>query len=204
MKQILKYFNKLQILSESSTLIVVDVQPGHKSHITFDLQDFTEYLNDYDGVIYYVFHGVDLGYEDVDALQEWLLDNGVNEDKLNHINFIEKSYGWLRDAIDSYDVDNTETVEILKYMMENDIQDSRDIGDEDKFKENFPNLSDATCEHFGNESTSIYLSDIIDDLKYINSTGIIIGGGKDECLLEVELTLEALGKKYSRYNKFIY
>ncbi len=41
MEQIIKQFNE----SNGTALIVVDVQPEYESGFTFDIQEFTEWLN---------------------------------------------------------------------------------------------------------------------------------------------------------------
>ncbi len=48
------------------------------------------------------------------------------------------------------------------------------------------------------------LPSVIEELKDLPNKGMIVGGGVDECLLEIEITLQALKKKYKRNNKFIY
>jgi len=44
-------------------LIVVDVQPGYEDYIDFDIEEFCEYLNEQEKILY-LFNGPDLGYED--------------------------------------------------------------------------------------------------------------------------------------------
>jgi hypothetical protein len=196
MINLLECLTKMKI-NESNTLIVVDVQPGHESYITFDINLFCEYLNDHKGNIHYLFNGEDLGYESVDELRDWLVEHGVDEDVVYSIDFIEKSYGWLRDMIDS-GVSEDDIKKVLSYMINNDIDTSEDIEEVVYSELNLDDIEDFTGVN------TIYQPSIINSLKRLPSSGTIVGGGKQECLLEVELTLEALNKHYTRDNKFVY
>ena len=185
------------ILNENTgELLVVDVQPAHQDHITFDLYEFTDYLNSYKGKINYVFNGPDLGYEDESELIEWLFEHDLKEETLSNIKFIEKNYGWIRTAIDDGD-DEEIILELLRYMIENDYMDAREISEQEKgdLSENvldFIDFDDGFC-----------LPNIIDEMKNFNKC-TVVGGGADECLLEMEITLNALNIKNKRNNKFIY
>jgi len=137
-----------------------------------------------------------LGYEDEFELQDWLLENGLDEDTLRRITFYPKSYGWIRSAMDV--IDEEDIIHILKYMIKKNYSDSREI-DEDDYKK--LKIQDDAIDFL--ESDSLGLPDIYDDMKHFNNSEII-GGGQNECLLEMEITLEAMKIKTKRNRHFIY
>ncbi len=190
----------IEAVNNKQPLIVVDIQPSYEKTIYFDMEEFCEYLNDYEGEINYFFNGPELGFEDTDALKNWLEYYGLNETSSYHINFIEKEYAWVRDAMDT-GVDENDIIKLLQLMIKKDFYDFRYLAFSDikKLK-----LDSNFTEDISMENISFSLPSVLEDLKEVPKSGTIIGGGEDECLLEMEITLQALKKKYKRNNKFIY
>jgi hypothetical protein len=108
-------------------LIVVDIQPTYNPYFNFNLSEFIEYLNsDLYDIILYLYNGKEFGYEDNNEIFYWLIENGLNDELEYRITFFEKNYGFFRDFMDSgYQEDDI--VNIGKYLIENNINDSRDI-----------------------------------------------------------------------------
>lgn len=52
------------------------------------------------------------------------------------------------------------------------------------------------------EDGSFELPDIFNEMKRLPKS-TLVGGGQNECLLEMEITMNAIGIKYKRNNKFI-
>ena len=189
----------IDLITESASLLVIDVQPAHSQFISFDISKFTDYLNSYKGTINYIFNGPDLGYEDENELVEWLVENGLDYDMVDTINFIPKSYGWIRDPMDQ-GFDESDISNVLAYMMKKKIQDSMDLeADELDDIINDQNFIDSILAN----NTVFGLPDIYDEMKRIPKS-VLVGGGKGECLLEMEITMDAMNIKYKRNNKFIY
>ncbi len=190
----MKFYN---FINESIALLVVDIQPGYSQFISFSLSSFIDYLNSYKGTINYIFNGPELGYEDEEELIDWLVENGLDYETLDNINFIPKTYGWIRDPMDS-GMDEEDIVEVLKHMIKKKYYDSRDIEEYeiDKLK-----ISEEFKEYMN--SSSFGLPDIFEEIKKLPKS-LLVGGGENECLLEMELTMNAMNIKYKRNNKFIY
>ena len=184
------------IINESTALLVVDIQPAHEQFINFDIYEFTEYLNSYKGIINYIFNGPDMGYEDENELRDWLIDYGLDFNIADNINFIPKSYGWIREPMDG-GADTNEIIKVLKYMMKNKIYDSRNINEEDYIN---LNISEEMIEFI---EIGFGLPDIYKQMIKLPKS-ILVGGGKTECLLEMEITMDAIGIKYKRNKSFIY
>lgn len=61
-------------------------------------------------------------------------------------------------------------------------------------------ISDEFKEYM--EDGSFELPDIFNEMKRLPKS-TLVGGGQNECLLEMEITMNAIGIKYKRNNKFI-
>lgn len=189
-------------------LICVDIQPSYEKYISF-LNELLFALNDFEGEILYLFNGPEQGYESEQELKYWLIDrqivlgiideNGENDELIDRINFVEKSYGFLRDVIDEGYVD--ETIKLTRYMLKHDINDSRDIDIHimKRFK-----IDDELKEKLIHGSLALQLPEFDQRvlMQYDNCT--LIGGGENECLLEIEVLMKAMILKYKRFNQFIY
>jgi hypothetical protein len=186
--------------SSKSTLVVVDVQPSYER--LFDVRDYIGLIEDavdnYQTIVY-LYNGEELGMESEDDISYWLTENGLPEDLLGRINFFEKNYGWFRSVMDDQ-VDESEIVTALKYMLDHNIDYLDEDTDEDVFVElNLPELQNSI------QSGSIlqfpkHLFTYLDKFNDID----LAGGAADECLREVELVLTAMGKRYDRLEKHIY
>lgn len=178
-------------------LVVVDIQPAYKKHIHFNIESFINSIQK-DGYskILYLFNGPEFGFETEQELKEWLYEEvDYDEDLCEFIQtfkFYEKNYGFYRDLMDSdYDVDDI--VKLIKYMVSKKENDSRDLDDADWEKLNIENP----------DPNRIYIPDVVDILKNHNNIHLC-GGGKNECLKEVEICLKVLGKDYTMLNKWVY
>lgn len=189
-----------ELFQESADLVSIDIQPSSDQFLSFKISDFIHYLNNYKGKIYYIFNGPELGFDDEDELKEWLYYNELKDETFDRIEFIEKDYGWLRDAIDS-GYSNNDIIEVLKLMIKKDSWDSRDLETKDLNK---LNISEDFKEVLVDEEINLSLPYIIKEIKKLPKTGIIIGGGENECLLEMQLLTQAMNKKYKTNKKFVY
>ena len=196
-------------------LIVVDIQPEYEDFLsnTFSIGDFCQFLNDNIDI----FSSVTLlynGYDTLGMVSEsdyiyWLCDNGLDEDIVEQITFCDKGYAFFRYCIDS-DIDDNITINLIKYMVEKDINDSRDIDEENwdeliKFyKDDGLDMSDVRTllEHSGD---MISIPDLMSQLeKFKNSNVLLTGGHVEECLREVVLALKVLDIHYETLDEFIY
>lgn len=196
-------------------LISVDIQPEyyHKA-IKFGgfndnlLNGFVKELrssNKYSKRILF-YNGADtLGMISEQDYKMWLYDNGVDEDMLNNIVFYDKGYAFFRFAIDS-GIDEDDIVLLVKFMYENNINDSRDIkssGLWDKFMNEYN--KNELRELLEDADDCINIPDLMSELLSLKGEKIIlIGGGANECLKEVEIAFKALGIGYTRMDKLIY
>ena len=184
----------------------VDIQGGHQDGIYFDLSEYADFINSNarNNIIIFMFNGEDLGYESLSEYQAWLFDIGIDEDVIENAIFIEKSYGFFRYPIDN-GLDQDCIVDFVKYLYENNIYDSRDMDSDmfddfmDKTNHNYSEIRELM--EYNDELVSI--PDLMNDLENYNDI-ILIGGGINECLKEIEIALLALDKEYEIYKKFTY
>jgi hypothetical protein len=185
-------------------IINVDIQPEYKNYINFNLSSWIDYLNNSDLNIIFLYNGNDtLGMITEYDYKDWLLDCGLNEDVLENATFFDKGYAFFRYLIDN-GIDDEYTVELLKFMINNNIFDSRDM-DEDIWNELIENnnkLNDIR-NILENSDDNIYIPELINFLKNYNNI-ILTGGGKNECLKEVIIALDSLNKNYTLKDEFIY
>lgn len=193
----------------NKNLIVVDVQPFYHNWHEWLTPRLTKYINrtDYDNILYF-FNGEEMGIPDtVEELNWYLVEWGLNEERIPDLFYIEKNYSFFRGWMD-IGIDEDFIVYIVKYMLKVDLYDSRDIDEDDL---------DYLLEKFYGMTVKE-----LADIKYrLDSEAIMIpnwdysklkefdhydlcGGGRDECLKEIEILLQALDLKYNILNNLVY
>jgi hypothetical protein len=185
------------------SLIVVDIQPEYQSHIPF-LRDFVSYINKTKQPITFLYNGQEtLGMVSESDYKWWLIENGVDEDVIDSATFYDKGYAFFRYCMDK-GFDHDEIVGLVKLMYDSGVNDSRELDDEFWAEyifehEGSENLREAL--HYAEDC--IHIPDLMDFLQpYTNIT--ICGGGVEQCLKEVEIGLDALGKKYKVLHQYTY
>lgn len=135
-------------------------------------------------------------------------DHPITEEELtpiinwNRFTIVDKGYGFFRSYMDS-DVEPRLIIKLIRYMYQKNVYDSREIV--------WPSFSKRTPD----ESELMHLvQEFEDDLFIINWTSIsqlkrfngayIVGGGRNECLREVELLMNAFNIKYKRIDRLVY
>jgi hypothetical protein len=192
------------ILTEANrnSIILVDFQPAYQSD-DFGYDDAIEEAiahinNAKPRFVTCFFNGSDVGIEDTIQEVAWhYVEHGLDEDLLHNFSFKEKSYAWLRNWMDQ-DIANSTIIQVVRYLVMNDMNDSRDIE-----LETFQKLTDG---QFGDENPddSIYIPDInIADLRKLSGS-LIGGGGRHECLRELQLFMNAFNIKYKQVEEWTY
>lgn len=188
-------------------LVVVDVQPEYKDYINFSIREFVNMINNsYDSLsqLTFLYNGYDtLGMVTENEYKEWWVDNGVNEDIVyDGANFYDKGYAFFRYCIDE-GIDEDNITNLVKFMMDNNINDTRDL-DEDfwnGFIEQYGH--DDIRELMEFSSDCINIPDLMDYLSRCYNI-VLCGGGINECLKEVEISLNALDKPFILLTQYTY
>lgn len=176
------------------TLIICDIQKEYSNGCHHFLFDFVKYLNraaSKFGNVVYFFNGYEtLGMSTEGELIEWLSDYGLNENTLDYIQFVDKGYAFLREAMDN-DVSDTNIIAALKAMRINNVWSS-DLLDNETI--------DATVGKH-----TIHWNESFDIMTEQTTKSIVfVGGGIHECLKELMLGAESVGKSYELKHKFVY
>ena len=161
-------------------LIIVDIQPFYSKYFGRNLLFNTAQAIKTAHNITYYYNGEDVGIEDKEwEIREMFYDY-LKEDEWNKVNFVEKSYAFLRNWMDIGKEDDI--LPTLDIMSQRDINDSREI---EEFEDDDP----------------IYFPDF--DIPEYEFTHIC-GGGENECLKEMEILLEHKKINTKRLNGAIY
>lgn len=128
---------------------------------------------------------------------------GVNEEVINNSTFFDKGYAFFRYCIDS-GIDHDQIVNLVNFMMKNNINDSRELDENDFWDKFIEEYGDEDIRELMEMSDDmIYIPDLMNFLKD-KSNIILTGGGIDECLKEVEIALMVLNKPYQILEEFTY
>mgnify|MGYP000968946791 FL=1 len=96
--------------------------------------------------------------------------------------------------------DKGHIISLVKWMMSNNINDSRDISEEQWDSINLPELR----ENLEGNDDALFIPDVLKLLNGIFGSIDLMGGGRNECLAEVEICLMALVKNYKLIEQFTY
>lgn len=204
-------FEIVEYLLEGTTkkeLVIVDIQPDYKKYITFNMGSFVDFLNKsykkYERILYLYNGRETVGLDDQGSITEWLVEYGLDEEVLNIVEFYDKGYAFLRNAMDQ-GINEDEIVHLLEYMSSNDLNDSRDLDEENwnEFSRLYPKDIDIK-EYLQDNEDSINIPDVLERIKYIKNNFQICGGGKTECLAEVLILVKLCKKRYSILPQFVY
>ncbi len=194
----------LERVSRSHPVIIVDVQPAYAStaqsvgsdSIVKGLMDF---LNAQTGPVVAYYNGAGEGFteDEVYDVQSYFLENGLGDDQINKIQFIEKTYGFFRAWMDQ-NIDTGLIIQLLRKMAQQKINDSRELK---------PGLEELLYDdeyESWMEDDPLYFPDInIAQLKSM-SGALLCGGGRHECLKEIQLLMSVYNIRYKLAQDFIY
>lgn len=184
--------------------VVVDVQPEYENVFSFDVGDLLHAANEYDKVLF-LYNGADtLGMVSEDDLRHYYLKKlDYDEEAYNNLMsgaiFFDKGYGFFRDIMDSSACfDRPSIVKIVGYMIDNNVSDIRDLNEDDVEKIGVGELLFDDLEVYG-----FWLPELSDVLPLWTGSDIM-GGGRNECMAEVEILGNAQGLRFNQRNEFIY
>jgi hypothetical protein len=199
-----------EILTESryNSTIVVDVQPAYSGAINF-APELMSFLNTQKRILMLV-NGVNggslagIGYvtsDTIPAIKKYWENNGFTN--WEAVTLVEKGFGYLRNWMDMGISENT-IIRTIREMYSQRVSGSNEL---------FKNSDDPELE-LDNFVGSDFDEYMLDDPIYVKwmslkilkqfSGSYIAGGGKDECLKEVEILMSAFNIKSTRISKFLY
>lgn len=192
-----------QPLTEGSTtpIIIVDVQPAYANAIDFNVSELANLMNWHRGKIL-MFANAEvegLTQDTQDDIYFWWTEQGMDSDVWERPNFtyFDKGYGYLRSWMDE-EISPAAIIRTIRYMFQKREHDSREIPPEE------------LAQVVGEDEWQDWM---VDDPLITNWVGIdllhqhrgfICGGGRNECLREVTLMMNAFNLKYKLMSRFIY
>lgn len=188
---------------QSKTFINVDIQPAYQASFNFN-RKWASFLNKiaHNNTIVFLYNGPDLGFPNENEYKYWLEETGVNPDVIDNATFFDKGYAFFRFCMDE-GMDDDSIVNLIKFMMANNINDSKDLTKQNwvKFVKQYgsEDIRDL-MEHAGD---MINIPDLMEFIRPLNNI-IVTGGDVNKCLKEVEIALMALNKPYTVYDSFTY
>jgi len=189
--------------SKSTPCIVVDVQPAYGEYIPFE-RNLAEFLNSQRGPILMFVNAEDTGITDDTfwEIREWWEQYGFDEDNWDRTEIVDKGYGHFRAWMD-YSVDDDVIIKVIRLMYQNKVTDSRELfggEDDDDYVINMEAL--GVPEEVLADPLSVKWTSVGQLKKF--SGAYIMGGGRNECLREVELLMNAFNITYKRVEEFVY
>jgi hypothetical protein len=197
--------------SRSTPVICVDVQPEYSGIMDGDespvFEQIIQFVNNQTGPVLMFVNAEDQGLsgDTVASVKEYWQDSGFDPDNWRRVTVVDKGYGYLRAWMDQ-GIDARAIIRTIREMYKQKVDDSRllfDGEDSDTYQGDMQNL-------LGVDYDDVVLSDplitqwtSIAQLKRF-SGAYIVGGGRDECLREVELLMNAFNIKYKRIDSLVY
>jgi hypothetical protein len=195
-------------------IVVVDVQPEYLNPGYYFLPDLARLLAKHKGRILMFVNADETGMTD-DSVEHDIIPYwediyeriGYSEEDfydkiLPKLEFYDKGYGYFRGWMDSA-VGEKSIIKTIREMYRQKVADSRDLFDGDLTKLNAFVDDDAVDEGLlKNEPITVeWVS--LEYLRKFNNC-YICGGGRNECLKEVQLLMNAFNIKYTEISRFIY
>lgn len=191
------------------TLIVVDIQPEYEKGFGFKIEEFTQFINEnYENMskLVFLYNWADtVGDLDEMGYKYWLCEHGLDENIADSSTFYDKGYAFFRYCMDS-SIDESATINFVRFMYENDITDSREMNREmwTKYLKQYRRTDKKqVMELLQHSDDMVNIPDLMNYIKRFNNI-MLTGGGVNECLKEVEIALGALNKTYDTLEEFTY
>lgn len=187
----------------SKNLLVVDVQPAYDRWCSAVAPRIMQLLNAHSGNKYCLYNAEGLTDDSKHSVIEYFLENGLRQDRIDSIKFIEKSYGYFRNWMDN-EVTERIIIKTIRAMVQNRVNDSKDL-DMNTVLTSYEQERGLKLWGIDWNEDSIYMPDFmpISLLKQI-SPFLMCGGARDQCLKEIELLCNAFNIKYKRIDSLIY
>lgn len=189
----------------NSKCIVVDVQPAYMAWAgDLDVHALAEWLNKQGDILMFVNADETGMTEDtIPEIQEFWFEHEY--DKFDDTEIVDKGYGYFRAWMDN-GVSDAAIIRTVRELYAQKKTDTRELFGGDDSEEHEQRMQ----EMLGNEFEDWMIDDpltvewtSVGQLKKYNGA-YLMGGGRDECLKEVMLLMNAFNIKYKLVQEFIY
>jgi hypothetical protein len=192
---------------ENKNIINVDIQPEYDDGFVHFLSKWVKFINKSSKAnnIVFLYNGNFSGFEITEEeYKDWLVECGIKERVIESAMFYDKGYAFFRTCMDE-GIDEQSIVDLVRYMIDHDIVDSRDIDTDmwDDFMEETGHNTEDVRDLLEPAQEMINIPELMNFLKRYRDI-VLTGGGITACLKEVEIALMALGKKYEILDEYTY
>lgn len=184
---------------KSKPCIVVDVQPAYAKYADRVAGKIMQFLNSQSGPILMFMNADCDGLTDdtePDIAYYWE-EQGFDPDNWQRVTPVDKGYGYFRAWMDQ-GVDESIIIRVIRALYQAKVNDSRDLE-----AEVLQQLVGDQWEGWMQDDPIIVEWTSVAQLKQF-SGAYIMGGGRTECLREVELLMNAFNIPYIRINSLVY
>ncbi len=198
--------------SRGRPIICVDVQPEYSGMNDGDEDSTFEaairFVNDSRAPCLMFVNAEDQGLtgDTIEAIKMYWEDSGFEPENWGRIEVYDKGYGYLRSWM-SIGIEDKYIIAVIREMYKQKVYDSRMLfdSDEDKILEYLQPVAESInteAQYLVDDPLSVGWA-AIDQLKRYNNS-YLIGGGRQECLREVSLLMNAFNIKYKLIDNLIY
>lgn len=198
-----------QVLNEDLTgkhLVVVDIQPEYQSGFGRMASQLADVINENMPLlsrVTFLYNGADtLGMISENDYKNWWYEQGLDEDIAFNAHYYDKGYAFFRYCMDQ-GIDEDKIVNLVKYMIAEGVNDSRDLGEEfwDGFIDKYGDEDIRELVEFSDDA--LHIPDLMEEMSDYSNI-VLCGGHIYECLKEVEIALNAMDKPYIMLDEFTY
>ena len=202
-------------------IICVDVQPEYVKYGGYDVQDkcieIIKFVNKQTGPVLMFINAEESGVsgdtkEDIIRYWEYTATGG-DEDwydmgnpapiDWDRFTIDDKGYGYLRSWMD-YGLDSRIIIKTIRAMYQQKVSDSRELGFPGNIRERAHEMSEilGAVEEMGDDPLVVNWTSIAQLKRF--SGAYLVGGGRNECLREVELLMNSFNIRYKRIDSLVY
>ena len=200
----------IEVLDEGKNTgcIVVDVQPEYAYYSNENLgicERIISFVTNQTGPVLFFVNAEDQGHsaDTVQDIQLWWEDIAGKPIDWSRYTVVDKGYGYFRAWMDS-GVDDSIIIKTIRLLYQQKLSDSRELFGGEGSHTYEPGMRELLGDNYNvmYDPLSVNWTNI-SQLKKFNGS-YIIGGGRNECLREVELLMNAFNIKYKRIDNLIY
>lgn len=192
--------------------IVVDVQPAYWEWSKLIAPRIISFVANQTGPVLMFINAEDTGLtnDSLDDIKLMWEEEGFNPEDWHRVEIVDKGYGYLRSWMDQ-GVSNRAIIKTVREMYSQHVDDSRMLFSEWHSKYDHTDEERIAWRKFIGWDFEEWM---LDDGIHVGWTSIaqlkryngayIMGGGRNQCLREVELLMNAFNIRYKRINKLIY
>lgn len=200
-------------------IIVVDVQPAYVKYAPQVFQKIVDFVNRATGPVLMFVNAEQDGMTDdtLESIYQWWEETaGIDYDKMdddptyngpidwNRFTVVDKGYGYFRNWMDQ-GVQPKFIIQLIRYMYQHKLNDIRDDldGVYQYMTDNPVGGEIVDWQDWMEEEPFVINWTSVAQLKRFNGA-YIVGGGREECLREVELLMNAFNIRYKRIDSLVY